>query len=266
MTEIHKTAIVDAQAVIGADVTIGPYCIVGPDVTLGDGVELKSHVVIDGRTTVGAGTRIFPFAAVGLQPQDLKYAGEPSLLTIGSNNVIREYATMHPGTEGGGMETKIGDNCLFMLGAHVAHDCVVGDHVIMANNASIAGHVTLGDSAILGGLAGVHQYVRIGAHAMIGGMSAVDQDLIPFGSASGERASLSGLNIIGMKRRGFDRDAINGLRAAFNDIFDDKGTLGDRVDAVAGDYSGNEAVAQVVAFIRADSTRGLIRPKPENGG
>lgn len=266
MTDIHKTAIVDGKAGIGADVSIGPYCIVGPDVTLGDGVELKSHVVIDGRTAVGAGTVIYPFAVIGLPPQDLKYKGEPSTLTIGSNNVIREYVTMNPGTEGGGMETRVGDNGLYMIGVHVAHDCNIGTGVIMANNATLAGHVVVEDFAVIGGLAAVHQFVRIGAHAMIGGLSGVEQDVIPFGSVMGERANLSGLNIIGMKRRGFDREAIHGLRSAFKEIFDETGTLGDRLNVVADDYAGNEAVAQVVVFIRAESNRGLTRPKPENGG
>jgi len=266
MSEIHQTAIVDDKATIGDDVAIGPYCVVGPGVTLGDGVVLRSHVVLEGRTTVGEGTQIYPFASIGLPPQDLKYKGEDSRLTIGRNNVIREYVTMNPGTEGGGMETRIGDNGLYMIGIHIAHDCNVGNGVIMANNATLAGHVVVEDFAVIGGLAAVHQFVRIGAHAMIGGLAGVEQDVIPFGSVMGERASLSGLNIIGMKRRGFEREAIHGLRAAFKEIFDEKGTLGDRVDTVAGDYAGNEAVAQVIEFIRGESTRGLTRPKSENGG
>jgi len=266
MTDIHKTAIVDKKADIGDGVSVGPYCVVGAQVTLEDGVVLKPHVVVDGRTTVGAGTQIYPFASIGLPPQDLKYRGEDSRLVIGRNNVIREYVTMNPGTEGGGMETRIGDNGLFMIGAHVAHDCRVGNNVIMVNNATLAGHVVIGDFAVIGGLAAVHQFVRVGAHAMIGGLSGVEQDVIPFGTVTGERASLSGLNIIGMKRRGFDRDAIHGLRSAFKSIFNDEGTLGDRVDAVANVHPENEAVRQVVEFIRSESTRGLTRPKSGNGG
>lgn len=266
MTDIHKTAIVDSKASVGNDVTIGPYCVIGPQVVLEDGVILKPHVVVDGRTTVGAGTQIYPFSSIGLAPQDLKYKGEASRLVIGRNNVIREYVTMNPGTEGGGMETRIGDNGLYMIGVHVAHDCHVGHGVIMANNATLAGHVSVDDFAVIGGLAAVHQFVRIGAHAMIGGLSGVEQDVIPFGSVTGERASLSGLNIIGMKRRGFEREVIHGLRSAFKHIFNEKGTLGERVDSVADDYAGNAAVEQVIEFIRSKSTRGLTSPKSENGG
>lgn len=265
MTGIHKTAIVDSKAKIGNDVTVGAYCVVGPCVTLGDGVVLKPHVVIDGQSTIGAGTQIYPFASIGLAPQDLKYQGEDSRLVIGRNNVIREYVTMNPGTRGGGMETRIGDNGLFMIGVHIAHDCIVGNGVIMANNATLAGHVRVDDYAVIGGLAAVHQFVRIGAHAMVGGLSGVEQDVIPFGSVTGERASLSGLNIVGMKRRGFDRDVIHGLRSAFKDIFNSEGTLGQRVDSAANAHAGNAAVDQVIAFIRGESTRGLTRPKPENG-
>ena len=173
MSGIHPTAIVDAAAKIGGKVSVGPYSIVGPDVALGDGVELMSHVVVDGRTSIGANTRIFPFASIGLPPQDLKYNGEPSVLEIGSDNVIREHVTMNPGTEGGGMITRIGDGCLFMIGAHVAHDCQIGDHSILVNNATLGGHVQIGEWAIIGGLSAVHQYVRIGRHAMVGGMSGV---------------------------------------------------------------------------------------------
>ncbi|MBE9554657.1 MAG: acyl-ACP--UDP-N-acetylglucosamine O-acyltransferase [Proteobacteria bacterium] len=266
MTSIHETAIVDAAAKIGPDVSIGPYCVVGSDVALGDGVVLKAHVVVDGLTKIGEGTQIYPFASIGLPPQDLKYAGEKSTLIIGRNNVIREYVTMNPGTEGGGMETRVGDNGLFMIGAHVAHDCQVGNHVIMANNATLAGHVSVGDFAVIGGLAAVHQFVRIGEHAMIGGLSGVEHDVIPFGSVMGERASLSGLNIIGLKRRGFDRDTIPGLRAAYRELFAAGGTLEERLSKVAGEFADNAVVQQVAAFIRADSKRGLVIPKLENDG
>jgi len=266
MSDIHKTAIVDKNATIGADVTIGPFCVVGPGVILGDGVVLKSHVVVDGHTSVGAGTQIYPFASIGLPPQDLKYKGEESRLSIGRNNVIREYVTMNPGTEGGGMETRVGDNGLYMIGAHIAHDCNVGNSVIMVNNATLAGHVVVGDFAVIGGLAAVHQFVRIGAHAMIGGLSGVEQDVIPFGTVVGERASLSGLNIVGMKRRGFERDMIHGLRSAFKSLFDENGTLDERLVEVADEHAGNAAVLQVLEFIRGKSTRGLTRPKPGNGG
>lgn len=266
MTDIHDTAVVDGAANLGSNVTVGPYCVVGGGVVLGDGVQLHSHVVLDGLTEIGAGTRVFPFASIGLPPQDLKYKGEESRLVIGAGNVIREYVTMNPGTQGGGMVTRVGDNGLFMIGVHVAHDCTVGDNVIMANNATLAGHVSVGDNAVIGGLAAVHQFVRIGAHAMIGGLSGVEQDVIPYGSVMGERASLSGLNIIGMKRRGFDRDDIHSLRGAYRVLFSDEGTLGGRLEEAARQFAGSEAVDQVIDFVRGESTRGLTRPKAENDG
>ena len=266
MTSIHETAVVDPAAKVGANVSIGPYCVVGPEVTLGDGVVLKSHVVVDGLTEIGEGTRIFPFASIGTAPQDLKYKGEKSRLIIGRNNVIREHATMNPGTEGGGMETRVGDNGLFMIGIHVAHDCVVGNHVIMANNATLAGHVVVGDFAIIGGLAAVHQFVRIGEHAMIGGLSGVEHDVIPFGSVMGERASLAGLNLVGLKRRGFDRDTIHGIRAAYRGLFEGAGTLEERLDGVIAEFGENSVVRQVADFIRGESKRGLVVPKSEHGG
>jgi UDP-N-acetylglucosamine acyltransferase len=266
MVSIHETAVVDGAAKIGANVSIGPYCVVGPDVTLGDGVVLKTHVVIDGFTEIGDGTQIYPFTSIGLPPQDLKYAGEKSRLIIGRNNIIREHVTMNPGTEGGGMETRVGDNGLFMIGVHVAHDCKVGNHVIMANNATLAGHVSVGDFAVIGGLAAVHQFVRIGEHAMIGGLSGVEHDVIPFGSVMGERASLAGLNIIGLKRRGFDRDTIHGIRAAYRGLFEGDGTLEERLDKVSGQFADNAVVQQVAAFIRSNSKRGLVIPKSEHDG
>jgi UDP-N-acetylglucosamine acyltransferase len=266
MTSIHETAVVDPAAKIGADALIGPYCVVGPEVTLGDGVVLKSHVVIDGQTDIGDGTQIFPFASIGLAPQDLKFKGEKSRLIIGRNNVIREHVTMNPGTEGGGLETRVGDNGLFMIGTHVAHDCVVGNHVIMANNATLAGHVIVGDFAVIGGLAAVHQFVRIGEHSMIGGLSGVEHDVIPFGSVMGERASLAGLNLVGLKRRGFDRDTIHGMRAAYRALFEGEGTLEERLSTVMNEFGDNTVVQQVAGFIRRDSKRGLVIPKSEHGG
>jgi UDP-N-acetylglucosamine acyltransferase len=266
MASIHETAVVDSGAKLGADVSIGPYCVIGPDVTLEVGVDLKAHVVVDGITEIGGGTRIFPFSSIGLPPQDLKYAGEKSRLIIGRNNVIREHVTMNPGTEGGGMETRIGDNGLFMIGVHIAHDCVIGNHVIMANNATLAGHVSIGDFAVVGGLAAVHQFVRIGEHSMIGGLSGVEHDVIPFGSVMGERASLSGLNIVGLKRRGFDRDTIHGIRAAYRELFEGEGTLEERLEQVAGQFADNLVVQQVATFIREDSKRGLVIPKSEHDG
>lgn len=265
MPNIHPSAVVDPAARIAETAVIGPFCVVGPDVVLGEHVELISHVVVTGRTTVGSGTRIFPFASIGHQPQDLKYHGEPSTLEIGANNQIREYVTMQPGTEGGGMLTKVGNNCLFMASAHVAHDCILGDNVIMANNATLAGHVMVGDFAFLGGLSAVHQFVRIGRHAMIGGMSGVEADVIPYGMVIGNRAHLNGLNIVGMKRRGFSREDIHTLRNAYRLLFAPEGTLQERVADVEEQYQGNAAVMEVVEFIRAETSRSLCTPGFEDG-
>ncbi len=266
MPRIHPTAIIAPGAVVADDVEIGPYCVIGEHVSLAAGVALKSHVVIDGRTTVGERTRIFPFASIGFETQDMKYKGEPSSLEIGHDNTIREHVTINPGTEGGGMVTRIGDHCLLMVGAHVAHDCQIGDHVILVNNATLGGHVVMEEHAILGGLSAVHQFVRIGRHAMIGGMSGVERDVIPYGLVMGDRARLNGLNIIGMQRRGFSRDDIQTLRSAYDCLFGDTGTLAERADEVARRFAGVAPVDDVVAFIRADSSRALCQPKGANGG
>jgi UDP-N-acetylglucosamine acyltransferase len=262
--DIHPTAIVDAGAILGAGVRIGAYSVIGGDVVLGDGVRIHPHVVVDGRTEIGAETQIFSFAAIGSQPQDLKYEGEPSRLLIGARNMIREHVTMNPGTKGGGMLTTVGNNCLFMVGAHVAHDCQVGDNVILANNATLAGHVTVGSFAILGGLSAVHQFARIGAHSIVGGMTGVEHDVIPYGSVKGDRARLAGLNIIGMRRRGFTREQIDGLRRAYKALFGPDGTLQERVDAVAKIESGEEAVMEIVDFIKADSSRSICQPRDDS--
>ena len=260
-TSLHPTAIVDDGAEIGDGVRIGPYCIVGGEVRLGEGVELIAHVVMAGRTQIGPRTRVFPFASIGHRPQDLKYRGEPSCLEIGADTVIREHVTVNPGTEGGGMVTRVGDRCMLMVGAHVAHDCQVGDGVIMANNATLAGHVTIGDFAILGGLSAVHQFARIGRHAMVGGMSGVENDVIPYGSVLGNRAFLSGLNIIGLKRRGFAREVIHDLRKAYRLLFAEEGTLAERLADVAEAFAAVEPVMEIVDFIRSDSSRAICQPK-----
>jgi len=264
MTEVHPTAIISDTAKIGTDVKIGAYSVVGPDVVLGDAVELMSHVVVEGHTSVGAGTRIFPFSSIGHHPQDLKYRGEPSRLEIGERNVIREHVTMNPGTEGGGMLTKVGNECLFMVGAHVAHDCIVNNNVILVNNATLGGHVVIDDWAIIGGLAAVHQFVRIGRHAMIGGKTGVEHDVIPYGTVTGNRARLEGLNILGLKRRGFSRDEIHDIRKAYRLIFAEEGTMAERVADVVEDFSENEPVMEIVNFIRSDSSRGICKPHMED--
>ncbi|HJO73603.1 MAG TPA: acyl-ACP--UDP-N-acetylglucosamine O-acyltransferase [Rhodospirillales bacterium] len=261
MSEIHPTAIIADGAKIGDNVSIGPYSMVGADVELDDGVELISHVVVTGHTSIGANTRIFPFASIGHQPQDLKYNGEASSLTVGCNNVIREYVTMNPGTEGGGMATRIGNNCLFMVAAHVAHDCQIADNVILVNNATLAGHVSIDEWAIIGGLSAVHQFVRIGKHSMIGGKTGVAEDVIPYGSVIGNRACLSGLNIVGLKRRDFSREDIQNLRKAYRLIFAEEGTFAERIVDVAELFPDNEPVQDIINFINADSSRAICQPK-----
>jgi UDP-N-acetylglucosamine acyltransferase len=261
--QVHATAIVEPEARLGDDVRIGPFCVVGGEVTLADGVELMSHVVVAGRTSVGARTRIFPFASIGHQPQDLKYKGEPSTLTIGSDCIIREGVTFNPGTAGGGMETVIGDSCAFLANSHVGHDCRVGNNVIFSNNLMLAGHCTVGDYAILGGGAAVIQFARIGPHAFLGGMSALENDLIPYGMAMGNRAHLSGLNIIGLQRRGFSRDDIHTLRRAYRLLFADEGTLVERTEDVSKEFEGHPIVSEIVAFIREGGKRSLCMPHAE---
>lgn len=258
---IHPTAVIEAGAKIGQNVKIGAYCVIGSHVTLGDSVELKSHVAVDGYTTIGAGTIVWPFASLGHQPQDLKYKGEKSELIIGQKNMIREHVTMNPGTATGVMKTVIGDNCLFMASSHVAHDCKVGNNVILANNATLAGHVEVGDFCIIGGLSAVHQFVRIGSFAMIGGMSGVEHDVIPFGLVKGERAQLAGLNYVGLERRGYSKEQIQSLMKAFKQLFDDAGTLSERISKVANDFSGDQTVMRVIDFMNAKEGRSILQPK-----
>jgi UDP-N-acetylglucosamine acyltransferase len=264
MTDIHPTAVIEKGAEIAEGASVGPYCVVGPHVVLETGVRLLSHVVVTGRTKIRANSLVFPFASIGHQPQDLKYHGEPSGLEIGCNTIIREYVTVNPGTEGGGMLTRIGNNCLLMIGAHVAHDCIIGDHVILVNNATLGGHVEIGDWAILGGLSAVHQFVRIGRHAMIGGMSGVEADVIPYGSVLGNRAHLAGLNLVGLKRRNFSRDTIHNLRRAYRLIFAQEGTQAERLADVADLFSTVEPVMEIVEFMSGDSSRSICQPLLED--
>jgi len=261
MSKIHPTAIIEDGAELGADVEIGPYCIVGANVKLGDGVHLKAHVVVDGHTTIGEASTVHPFAAVGQPPQDLKYAGEDTKLIVGKRTIIREHVTMHPGTGVGRGQTIVGDDGMFMAGAHVAHDCIVGNHAIFANNATIGGHVVVGDFVFLGGISAVHQFCRIGSYAFIGGMAALDNDLIPYGSCLGNRAHLSGLNIVGMKRRQMSRKSIHDLRAAYRLLFAQEGTFQERIDDVAELFPGSEEIKDIVAFIRAGSSRSICMPQ-----
>jgi len=262
LMNIHPTAIIAKTAKIAADVGIGPYCVVDGNVAIGSGTKLVSHVSVSGHTTIGKNCTVYPFSSLGHPPQDLKFKGEKSELVIGDHCTIREHVTMNPGTEGGGLLTSVGSHCLFMVGAHVAHDCRVGNRVIMANNATLGGHVEVGDHAIIGGLAAVHQFVRIGPHAIIGGMSGVEHDVIPFGSVMGERANLAGLNLVGLKRQGFDRDTIHALRNAYKMLFEEEdGTLVERALKTRENYGAIAEVMQVLAFVNDKGSRSLCVPK-----
>ena len=261
MTDIHSTAVIGVSTKIGKGVRIGPYCVVGPFVQLDDAVTLKAHVVVDGHTIIGAGTTIYPFASIGSAPQDLKFNGEPSHLIIGKNNTIREHVTMNPGTAGGGLRTVIGDNCLFMVGAHVAHDCLIGNHVIMANNATLGGHVMVGDRVVIGGLAAVHQFIRIGAFAVIGGASGVETDVIPFGRVKGDRAYLAGLNLVGLERGGFSKDQIKTMQKAVNHLFGESGTLEERVQDLEKDFGTDSNIGQIIQFVRGRNRFGLCQQR-----
>jgi UDP-N-acetylglucosamine acyltransferase len=261
MAEIHPTALIDEGAQIGDDVSIGPYSLIGKNVSLASGVKIYGHVVIDGNTQIGSGTQIFPFSSIGLIPQDKKFDGEDSRLEIGENNVIREHVTMNPGTSGGGGVTKVGSNGLYMVGAHIAHDCIIGDDVILANNATVAGHCIIGDRVILGGLCALHQFVRIGDFAFVGGMTGVEADIIPFGMAMGNRASLAGLNLVGMRRSNIPREQIHAVRSAYKKLFAEEGTLMERVELVDKEYSDDESVQKIVNFIKSASDRSFCVPQ-----
>ena len=265
MINKHHTSIISEKTVLGSNVTIGPYCIINENVKIGNNVNLKAHVYIDGNTTIGNNCTFFPYCSIGTSPQDLKYKGEESTLKIGNNNIFREYVTINPGTEGGGLKTVIKDNCLFMINAHVAHDCKIGNNVIMVNNASLAGHVILEDYAIMGALSGAHQFCRIGKHSMIGGLSGVDSDVIPYGTVIGNRAYLSGLNIIGLKRRGFSKDIIQDLRKAYGLLFSSQeGTFSDRVKEVSEEFLDNEPIQEIVQFLKSEKSRSICKPKNAN--
>ncbi|WP_075533944.1 acyl-ACP--UDP-N-acetylglucosamine O-acyltransferase [Candidatus Pelagibacter communis] len=257
---IHKTSEIDKKAKISKNVKIGPFCYVGPGVELNENVELISNVHIEGETRVGSGTKIFPFASIGTQPQDLKYKGEENSLTIGENNLIREYVTINPGTEGGGSKTEIGNNCLFMISSHVAHDCKIGNNVIIANNVPLGGHVTIEDSVVIGGNSAVQQFTRIGRLAMIGGMTGVLKDVIPFGLSIGNRNYLQGLNLIGLRRHKYDNQKIIGLDKAYKDIFASK-NLHDNLSKINGAFKDNELVSEVIKFIEKDKKRPICSPQ-----
>lgn len=259
--QIHPTAIVAEGAKLSDGVQIGAYSLISPHVILKENVKIHPHVVIEGHTIIGAGSEVFPYAVLGLAPQNIHYKGEPATLEIGEKCVIREHATLHLGTEKGGMKTTLGNNCYIMVGAHIGHDCHVGNFVTMANNATLGGHVTVGDYANIGGLAAIHQFVRIGAYAMISGTAGVNEDVMPFGTVMAMRAKLGGLNIIGMKRRGFVRQDIHDLRNAYKLLAKDQsGTLEERLEKIRTLYGNCRTVQGLLAFIEQDPKRPLCLP------
>ena len=256
---INNSSVIDKKAKISSKATVGPFCSIGPNVVLEDNVELISNVHIEGNTVIGKGTKIFPFASIGTQPQDLKYRGEKNSLVVGENNMIREYVTINPGTEGGGSKTIIGNNCLFMISSHIAHDCKIGNNVIIANNVPLGGHVTIEDSVVIGGNSAVQQFTRIGRLAMIGGMTGVLKDVVPFGLSIGNRNYLQGLNLIGLRRQKYDNRKIMGLDKAFKDIFASK-NFHENLDKINGEYKDNELVSEVIKFIEKDKKRPICSP------
>ena len=256
---IHETAIVDSKAKISSSVNIGPYCVIGPNVEINENVKIHTHVNISGNTKIGKGNKIYPFASIGNDPQDLKYNGEETKLIIGDNNKIREYVTINPGTEGGGGLTKIGNDCLFMISSHVAHDCQVGNNVIIANNVPLGGHAIVEDNVVIGGNSAVQQFTRIGKMAMVGGMTGVLHDVIPYGLSIGNRNYLQGLNLIGLRRANFNNKDILGLTEAYKEIFATK-NLSDNLSKLNGEFKENTLVKDVIKFITKDKKRSICTP------
>ena len=256
---IHKTAVIDAKAKISDNVKIGPYSVIGPNVEIGEGTVIQSHVSIVGDTKIGMNNKIYPFASIGNDPQDLKFKGEETKLEIGDNNKIREYVTINPGTEGGGGLTKVGSNCLFMVSSHIAHDCLVGDNVILANNVPLGGHAHIDDNAIIGGNSAVQQFTRVGKFAMIGGMCGVVRDVIPYGIAHGNRSVLQGLNLIGLRRISIPNKEIMSLSDAFKEIFKNE-NLTENLNNLSKELKVNKLVMEVIKFIEKDKKRPICTP------
>ncbi len=256
---IHQSSVIDPKAKISKNVKIGPFCYIGPNVFLNENVELVSNVHIEGNTIIGKGTKIFPFASIGTQPQDLKFKNEKNSLEIGENNLIREYVTINPGTEGGGSKTIIGNNCLFMISSHVAHDCKIGNEVIIANNVPLGGHVTIEDSVVIGGNSAVQQFTRIGRLAMIGGMTGVLKDVIPFGLSFGNRNYLQGINLIGLRRKKYENKKIIELDDAYKKMFSSN-NLQENLKKINGEYKENELVKEVTNFLEKDKKRPICTP------
>tara|TARA_B100001248_G_scaffold259875_2_gene246831 strand:+ start:537 stop:1316 length:780 start_codon:yes stop_codon:yes gene_type:complete len=257
---INNSSVIDKKAEISDKAKVGPFCYIGPNVKLEDNVELISNVHIEGNTKIGKGTKIFPFACIGTQPQDLKFKGENNSLEIGENNLIREYVTINPGTEGGGSKTIIGNSCLFMISSHIAHDCFIGNNVIIANNVPLGGHVTIEDSVVIGGNSAVQQFTRIGRLAMIGGMTGVLKDVIPFGLSTGNRNTLKGLNLIGLRRHKYENQKIIGLDKAYKEIFSSK-NLHENLSRINGEYKENELVGEVIKFLEKGKKRPICSPE-----
>ena len=255
---IHPTAIVDKKCKIGNNVQIGPYSVIGPNVEIGDNTIIQSHVNISGNTIIGNGNKIYPFVSIN-DPQDLKFNGEPTNLIIGDNNKIREYVTINPGTISGGGKTTIGNNCLFMIASHIAHDCQVGNNVIIANNVPLGGHVIIEDNVVIGGNSAVQQFTRIGKMAMIGGMTGVLHDVIPYGLSTGNRNSLQGLNLIGLRRAKFENKDILDLSEAYKEIFASK-NLTENISKLNSSYQNNQLVKNVIDFITKDKKRSICTP------
>ena len=256
---IHQTAIIDPKAKISLNVEIGPYTIIGPNVEIEDGVSIQSHVNITGYTKISRNNKIYSFASIGNDPQDLKYQGEKTELLIGEDNVIREYVTINPGTVGGGGITRIGNNSLFMIGAHIAHDCIIGNNVVIANSAAIAGHAEISDHVIIGGNCGVQQFTRIGRMAMIGGMTGVSRDVIPYGLSTGNRNYLNGINIVGLRRNNISNKEITILTDAYKEIFKTV-SLNDNLSKLNVEFKKNTLVKEVVEFINRDKKRPICTP------
>ncbi|MDX1917501.1 MAG: acyl-ACP--UDP-N-acetylglucosamine O-acyltransferase [Rickettsiaceae bacterium] len=254
---IHETAIISKGAVIGNNVQIGPFCLIGPEVKIGDNCIIHSHVVITGKTNIGKNNEIFPFACIGHKTQDLKFKNEESFIEIGDNNSIREYVTIHPGTIGGGLVTKLGSFGLYMIGVHIAHDCIVGNNIIFANLVTLGGHVQVEDYVVIGGLSAVHQHVRIGAQAMIGGCTGVERDVAPFAVVTSERAYIAGMNLLGLKRRGFAQDEILSLQTAFNTLFFEDYPLDEAVEIIRQKQNSNPLIQQLLEFVSLRSKRSL---------
>ncbi|MDG2355146.1 MAG: acyl-ACP--UDP-N-acetylglucosamine O-acyltransferase [Paracoccaceae bacterium] len=257
-SKIHPSSEVDEGVRIGQNCIIGPFCSISSNAQLEDEVELLSHVSIAGSTSIGNKTKIWPFASIGHQPQDLKFSGEHSEVIIGAENKIRESVSINPGTSGGGGVTKVGNECLFMLGSHVGHDCNLGNKIVLANNASLAGHVIIGDGVHIGGLSGIHQFVRIGEGAFVGALSMVTKDVIPYGMVYGERARLMGLNLVGLRRTGFETEMIKGLKTVYTEIFSDSGTLQSRLEII--EDTGNPLVDKLLTFVGGENNRSLLCP------